>query len=537
MISSDHSQPIPYLEVSGKRQRLVVDGQPFLVLGGEFHNSATSTSAAVQTAFASIRDRNFNAVLAPVAWGTLEPREGEFDFGLVDRMLVEARSLGVRLILLWFGTWKNGVSTYVPQWVRVDRDRFPRAKVEGGAHCEHISPFGTAIAEADGRAFATLMAHLREADFQDRTVIMVQVENEVGILGDSRDRSALAESRFARPVPEEVFEAIEASPSLALAEAWERHGKRRDGDWTSVFGTGSSVDEAFMATAYAAHLQSVVVAGKAEYALPMFANAWLYTDVEVSDPTVAGGQEPGVYPSGGPVPRVAGLWRKCAPSLDLLAPDIYFGDFERTCREYVDACSGLFIPEMRRDDVGAGDAFLAVGNHGAIGVSPFGIDSASDVDASAFRDAYRLLRSLGPLIGRHETVGVHLDDARPVARRPVGDFIVEARRQPIGNSNETVERGYGLIVLTGTDEIIAVGRGLHLQIRTPSGAHVELLRAEELEGQFPEFTVGRLLNGDETHSGSTIILHASASPVAASYQIPTSKPGNGVVRCRLYLPR
>ena len=535
MTANPTPQPaIPCLTSGPGPAQLIVDGSPFLVLGGELHNSATSTTRAIHTAFESLRHRNFNTVLAPVAWDTIEPQEGQYDFRLVDELLAVSRQAGVRLIPLWFGTWKNGRSTYVPPWVRKSVDRFPRASLSSSGNREHISPFSTAIRDADARAFSALMKHLREVDSESRTVIMVQVQNEVGILGDSRDRSRIASQQFEAQVPNEVFAALEADTELRLATAWEEQGGQTRGNWADIFGDSTDTDEAFMAVAYAAHVEAVVKAGKAEYPLPMFANAWLYTDTEVSDPTVAGGQTPGIYPSGGPLPHVAGLWRYFAPSLDLIVPDIYFGDFGRICSDYVAASGGLFIPEMRRDEHGAADAFLAIGNHGAIGVSPFGVDSALEEEQSHLSDAYRMLDAVAPLIRNNAVIGLHLNAQTPDSEFQLGDYIISAQRQPGRGTATTVERGYGLIIQIGSDEIVAVGRGLHLNFRTVNDGAVEFERLEELTGKFPDVEVTRRLNGDETHSGSTLILGALDVPVGKSYQIPLSPPGRGVLRAVLF---
>ncbi|PJF38504.1 MAG: glycoside hydrolase family 42, partial [Phototrophicales bacterium] len=110
----------------------------------------------------------------------------------VDEMIYEARRHGLRLILLWFGTWKNGMSSYAPAWVKRDFRRFPRVKIHDGQLVEILSTFSTETRDADARAFAELMRHLKTIDGDDHTVIMVQVQNEVGVLGDSRDRSPIA---------------------------------------------------------------------------------------------------------------------------------------------------------------------------------------------------------------------------------------------------------------------------------------------------------------------------------------------------------
>ena len=104
---------------------LVRGGRPALLLGGQVHNSSSSSLQSIADSFAHVRRMNGNAVLAPVSWALVEPEEGVFDFSLVEAMLHEARANGLRLVLLWFGAFKNAASTYAPRWVRADDARFP----------------------------------------------------------------------------------------------------------------------------------------------------------------------------------------------------------------------------------------------------------------------------------------------------------------------------------------------------------------------------------------------------------------------------
>ncbi|MEU4197121.1 DUF5597 domain-containing protein [Kribbella sp. NPDC026611] len=537
-LETESHAPLPSLRTLGGHPRLFVDGRPFLVLGGELHNSSSGSRQEIRTSFATLAGRNFNTILAPVTWETVEPREGDYDFSLVDELLASARDSGVRLVPLWFGAWKNGKSTYTPAWVKTDPARFPRAELSSDAPRDQVSPFGEAIREADARAFAALMRYLRTVDATTRTVIMVQVENEVGLLGDSRDRSAGATRHFDAEVPDGVYEALDAHPDLRIAGAWKEGGCQRQGNWAAVFGDSATTDEAFMATAYATHIEAVAAAGKAEYPLPMFTNAWLDSEIEMSDVPLAGGQRPGTYPSGGPLPHVAGLWRQFAPTLDLVVPDIYFGGFADICRSYRAAAGALFIPEMRRDEQGAGDVFLAIGSYGAIGTSPFGIDSVQGQEGDAFSDAYGLLESVAPLVANHETVGVHVDETRPHAEIHLGDYVLSVRRETGAGSSRPVARGYGIVIQVEPDQFIAAGRGLHLTFRRADGGHAELLRTEEIAGRAPDFQTLRVLNGDETVGGTGIVLHSLSPLPPSSFPIPTDRRGVGLVRCRLHpLPR
>src|SRR5215207_7340449 len=180
---------MPQLRRHGSATQLIVDGCPFLVIGGELRNSSSSSIEYMQPIWQRMRDLNINTVLTPVSWELIEPTEGQFDFKLVDDLLRDARSHDLRLILLWFGSWKNGMSSYPPVWVKQDIGRFPRAQFRSGETIEVLSTVAEANWQADARAFAALMQHLTEVDSSEHTVIMVQVENEVGVLGDTRDYS------------------------------------------------------------------------------------------------------------------------------------------------------------------------------------------------------------------------------------------------------------------------------------------------------------------------------------------------------------
>ena len=516
------------------RAVLSVDGEPYVILGAELHNSSTGTISSIRTAFDAIAGRNVNTVLAAITWETVEPTEGEFDLSLLDELLHSARSAATRLVLLWFGAWKNGRSSYTPGWVKTDPARFPRAEIAEGVPIEHLSPFGLTVREYDGRAFGAVMAHLRVAD-PEFTVIMAQVENETGLLGAPRDLSAAARAAYESPVDDRVFRVLEQDSRLRLARVWRDRGGVRVGGWNDVFGDSDVADEAFMAVAYASHIETVTRAGKSAHSIPMFTNAWLDSEIDVPGFALAGGQRPGTYPSGGPLPHVAGLWHEFAPSLDFLAPDIYFGDFNAICEAFAEASSGLFIPEMRRDEVGAADLFLALGSHNALGVSPFGVDSLDVGDGLELRDSYGMVSAIAPSLSEHPSLGFHLHAEHPTATMEFGDYVLTAHLQAAFGTTSTVSHGYGLVIWLGDDRFVSVGRGFELTPARGDGRPAGILRAEEL-GQLrgSDGPATRRLNGDETHSGDVIVHPALRPPDAGPFPIPPSRPGTGVVRFELY---
>jgi hypothetical protein len=529
----------PHLRRQGSATQLIVEGRPFLVLGGELHNSSTSSIAYMRPIWERLVALHLNTVLAALAWEQIEPSEGSFDFRLVDGLIEGARQHGLRLILLWFGSWKNGISSYAPAWVKRDYRRFPLARLQSGQAAAVLSTFAEANWQADARAFAALMQHLRAVDGAAQTVIMVQVENEVGLLGDSRDRSAAAERAFAAPAPAELLDRLQQDRDELhddLRTRWASQGFKTAGSWEQIFGAGPAADEIFMAWHYARYVNQVAAAGKAAYDLPLYVNAWLNNSAEAQT-WASGGQKPGDWPSGGPLPHTLDIWRAAAPQIDLFAPDIYFGDFETWCRQYTRRGNGLFIPEMRRGADGACDIFSAIGRYNALGTSPFGIDSIETLDDAPIRASYALLRQLAPLILAHQgqgtIAGFALDAAHPSVACVLGGY--ELLISLDGRPGPPVERGYGIIVASGPDTFVGAGHGFQVTFRPamPGPALVGIEAVDEGEYRDGQWAAGRRLNGDETFSGSIWRFPASGSDTSV-FPIPILGPGTGLSRCTLY---
>jgi beta-galactosidase GanA len=527
---------LPQLRRHGSATQLVVDGRPFLVVGGELHNSSASSLAYMEPIWERLVALGLNTVLAPVWWELCEPAEGEFDFTLVDGLLHAARAHGLRLILLWFGSWKNGMSSYMPGWVKRDYRRFPRLRRADGQAAEVLCTLTEANWQADARAFAALLRHLRVVDGTDHTVLMVQVENEVGVLGASRDHAEAANAALAGPVPPELLAHLQqhgADMVPELRARWEAAGGRSAGAWQEVFGDGLETDEIFMAWHYARYVDRVAAAGKAAYPLPLYVNAWL--NAPVAPDAAAGGPQPGDYPSGGPLPHVLDIWRAGAPHVDLLSPDIYFGDFAQWCRLYTRQGNPLFIPEMRWDEEGARHVFFAVGEHDALGTSPFAVDSLQDPLSAPLIRNYALLRQLAPLILEHQgqgrMTGFVLDAEHPSVTRELGGYVLEIRlAQSFGYS---VDRGCGLVIATAPDQFVGAGYGFRVSFRpaTPGPARAGIAAVDEGTYRHGHWIPGRRWNGDETGGGEWWLM----LPVDwGTSSRPNQGPGSGIARCTLY---
>ena len=479
---------IPSLHKQGTTTQLLVDGKPFVILGGELHNSSASSLAYMEPIWPKMVTLNLNTVLAVVSWELLEPEEGKFDFALVDGLLQGARKHNLRLVLLWFGSWKNGVSSYVPGWVKRDVARFPRMQPRPGENVEVLTPLSEANCAADTRAFVALMRHLKEVDSGEHTVLMIQVENEVGLLGAARDHSPLAEAAFAQAVPAELTSYLSDHKNDLIPEFkkyWEAAGLKTAGTWTEVFGEGA--DEAFMAWHMARYLGQVAAAGKARYALPMYANAWLVQNE---------GEKAGQYPSGGPVSKVLDVWRAAAPAIDFLAPDIYLPDFKAVYASYTRSGNPLFIPES---SPGVERAFYALGQHEAIGFCPFAIDSLPP--DHPLKDGYQLLAEMMPVIIENQGA----DRMRGLLQYKEDNEQVDLAgyRLEVSYRKDANSKGYGLVIAVGPDEFLVAGSGvgIHFSARTPGPRRTGILSVEE--GRFGDgkWVPGRRMNGDEDAGG------------------------------------
>jgi beta-galactosidase GanA len=478
------------------------------MLGGELGNSSASDVKYMAPVWAKLKTMELNTVLLPVSWELLEPQEGRFDFALVDDLIASARAHGLKIVVLWFGSWKNSVSTYAPEWVKTDVKRFPRSRTGDGRAIDILTPFSDANRDADARAFAALMKHLRAVDGKQNTVVMVQVENEIGMIPEARDYCPEAEAAFARQVQPELLAYLQQRKDSLTAEvrqAWEGNGMKTAGAWEEVFGEDLLTDEIFMAWHFSRYVDAVAQAGKTEYPLPMFVNAAL----------IRPNRKPGQYPSAGPLPHLMDIWRAGAPAIDFLAPDIYFATFAEWLGKFDRAGNAIFVPEVDRRQ-SAANAFYAISRHNSMGYSPFSIESVDTPATSQFTGAYSVLHQLTPLIlenqGKGTMTGFLLDSAAQSAEIALGGYVFTVKHEyswPYASRAEgDTPRFGGMIVMTGADEFYVAGSGVVVTFRSTSGESSVVGIASADEGSFVKgkWVGGRRLNGDQTHQGRHVHL-------------------------------
>ncbi|KAF2993894.1 hypothetical protein E8E13_002586 [Curvularia kusanoi] len=556
---------IPHLRKTKTSSQLIVNGKPFLMLSAELHNSTLSSASymATNNVWQNMKNMHINTLLGSVSWEQIEPTEGHFDFSNLDAIIQEARVWDMKLVLLWFGSFKNALSTYVPAWVKKDAKRFPRVHtIEAGNRrrtVELLSPFSENCWTADAKAFEKLMAHLKDFDSKHQTVVMVQVENETGLLGDYRDRSKIAETEYSRPVPSGLLQHLQAEYSRLHPEFTKRFPDLRsastNASWKEVFGCSNELDaeEMFMANAFSKYIQHVASAGKKAYPIPLYANVWLNTDnaddldVAEVDFKVGGGARPGVYPSGGPCPHTMDIYAFNAPTLDFISPDLYLHDYETTCINYRHGNQPLFIPEQRRDDYGLRRVWLAYGTYLALGCSPFGIDSLTASD-SATTKHYALLHSL-----RHHILAAQ-------AERPEDMFGFYFDEPGEGKANEkklwtkTIAGyhvnvtpafvfgkpgpGAGMVIHQGNGKFLCAGWGFNVAFASTSAkaTFTGILHAEEkeIDAQTGELRTSKILGGDETRSGEFLIM-PNEDPDYGGFPIAVTIPARtGIAECWPY---
>jgi hypothetical protein len=548
--------------------KLIVDGRPFICVAGEVANTSSSDVQTMKATLARLADAHLNTVLTVVSWDMVEPEEGKFDFSMIDYQIEAARADNLRLVFLWMASWKNGLSHFPPPWVKANQDRFPRVVNGKGNTLEILSTLSDANRDADAKAFAAVMRHVREAD-TTHTVIAIQVENEVGVLGSTRDFSPAANAAFAGPVPAELMDYLAKNKDTLrpeLKKLWDAAGDKTSGTWEEVFGKNvpnpdlpasnspgrparpadaelyNHTDEIFMAWNYSRYIGAVAAAGKSEYPLPMYINAWL---VQPSD------RGPGDYPSGGAEPFVHDIWHAGGPAIDILAPDIYLPEYSQIIQNYARNGNPAWNPETRQDASNCWQAFTQLN---ALCYSPFGIDNLSP--GSAFSRSYAFINSISGAIadaqGKSDSIKlITLQPGQNPGKVEMGKYVFDftpapnarggrggATPSPQSTATPGADRlllpflssPFILILNTAPDEYYFATNGNYPFIVSPKSAAEMTAAAATIDrGYFKngQWILTRRYNGDDIMGRGYDI-----SGAAANHQAGTEIPFNARPRGR-----
>ncbi len=530
MTSSISKPPIPTV-----KRIFNVNGRPFFPLGGQTCNSSGYNDLESATAFQAVKALDGNTLEIPVYWEQIEPQEGDFDFTPVAALLTNARQHDLHLILLWFGTWKNGDMDYVPGWIKTNPQRFHRALTPSGKSTWVLSSHCSANLAADCKAFTALCEYLKENDQAEQTVIAIQVENEPGILGSDRDYGPDGQADFLSQVPDNLVAQIMSAGQGSIFEIWQKAGAQETGSWPDLFGWAAG--ELMTAWSIASYIDTVAAAGKAVYPLPMYINVWLGE---------GGWAIPGEsYPSGGAVSKTLDIYKWFTPHIDLIAPDIYIGDtqgYESTLVAYTRPDNPLFIPESSPSGSNAWLMFRALTDYNAIGYAFFAVEHILDADGSIrieYRqvvDSMRCVAAVIPLLLQFQGSGqIHaiVQEENQGTQRLLLDgwlglvtFAVSQddgmprdwRHLPGRGMRPTGERGRGLVFQVNQNEFYLVGGHYRLFLRLllpPEQALDATVAREQLlprqapyvrvdEGYFTStgvYSVTRQRNGDEVDGG------------------------------------
>jgi beta-galactosidase GanA len=504
------AQDAPHLKQQGTVKQLIVDGKPMLILGGELGNSTASDLKYLNGYWPTLKTIGLNTIIAPVEWDQIEPKEGSYDFAPLEGLIQQAEANNVKVVLIWFGAWKNSMSSYAPPYIKHNYKTYSRAQDDKGVPQDILSAYDPDNLKVNQRVFGALMAHLKAFD-KNHTVVMVQVENEPGMLPVVRDYSPQAQAAYKGPVPKALTAYLTKNKATLhpfVRDAWAAQGNKAAGTWAEVFGNGVEGEEIFQAWGYATYLNELTKVGKAAYDLPMYVNSALNRP----------DQKPGQYPSAGPIPHVFDIYKAGGPDIDLLALDAYFPNFVYWADQFKRPDNPVFVPEANRAGRtdAAGDAFYTLGELEAIGFSPFHIETLPDPATHPLTNAYRVLNQIAPVVLAHQGKGTIRGFRAPVSYEGVLDetprtfdlggytlnvTMVDSRTP---KDTQDINAHGGLIIQTGKDEFLVAGRGVIIRFADAaknSGYRVGLEQIVEGEFVDGQWVGGRWLNGDESGQG------------------------------------
>lgn len=542
LLSINSIAQIPYLKKENGAASLIVNGKPFIVLGAEMHNSTGTDTSAVTAVMKQAKNLNMNTVLGYAYWEMVEPVEGKFNFDLVDHLIKSAEKENLKLILVWFGSWKSTTSSYAPEWVKTNPKRFERYTLADKTTLEILSPFCEENLKADTKAYVALMKHLKGIDTK-HTVIMLQPENEPGTFSSYCDFSPKAVKAWQENVPAEVIDFLSRNKGKlnnVLEKSWAANGNKTNGKWAELFGDVQGyphyAEELFMAYNYSKYINLLAAEGRKVLDLPSYCNGWLYNKL-------------GNYPHGTINPHVLDMYHAAGNALDFYSPNVYSLDYDQLFTDYKNNGKILFIPESILSPAGV---LYAVGEYDAIGFAPYGIDgwNPEDKNQKLLSEVNKTLQEMQGVItsrfNSNEMKGLY---QAPMARNKsieIGDYILsvssaeshrfaidfgksleeagketisfpqlmgievpegipqqEAKQQgPPPNPFAGLPKDYGaaIILLNSPDEFYVIGYGLRIDFALKEGITFNHLGYRSIDkGYFKNnnFVATKRWNGDE----------------------------------------
>jgi hypothetical protein len=512
-----------------------VNGKPFFPLGAQSCNSSGYNDKHSETAFKAIQILHGNTLEIPVYWNQCEPKEGKYDFASVDDLITSARKYGIKLILLWFATWKNGNMDYAPAWVKTNPKRFKRVISQTGNEIWNLSSHCKENLEADKNAYAALCQHLKTKDSKEQTVIGIQIQNESGILGSDRDYGTDGQAVFNSNVPAKLVTAMKKTGKGYVFETWQKAGGKTAGTWPELFGWEAG--EFMTAWGIATYIDNMAAAGKKNYDIPMYINVWLMGQGWWPIPGEA-------YPSGGAVTKVLDIYKWFTPHVDMISPDAHVAEsknYEAVCAAYAREDNPFFMPETgSAGNAHAWNMFRAIADYNSLGDFFFGVERILTPEGSVrpenqiVVDSVRCTAAVIPLLLKYQGTGkIHAVIQEDLAMSVLMDFegysgVVEFGDRRGGYNGKdwkhpsndvpkapSYNRGRGLIIQTGKNEFYLVGANYRLFLRPKSAVenlHPRLAIADFApkmpgwnmvsidEGHFDrngEFVIDQSRNGDE----------------------------------------
>lgn len=511
-------QDLPKIIKHGNAFQIIVNGKPYLMRAGELGNSNASTPEYLEKCvWSKLKEQNINTALVPAYWDLIEPEEGKFDFSLIQSAISGAEKNGIKIVFLWFGAWKNSMSCYAPGWVKRNSKRFPRAESKDGVKQEILSPYSKENLNADKKAYCELLKFIKQND-KNQTVIMIQVENEIAMLPNARDYSKTATVAWKSDVPQNLINYLTINKNNLTDTIKKYWTKKTSGSWEDVFGNSIYAEEIFTAWSYAVYTEEVAKAGKKILNLPVYVNCALNRP----------NRKPGEYPSGGPLPHLIDIWKAGAPSIEMLSPDIYFGDFVKWTKAYHRADNPFFIPEHQYDATAGAKALFAFGEYHALGFSPFSVETKQAAfmppvlgvtfvakpqkgSLTEVPNAYNLIKCAEKEIvefnGTNKMRGFLLDTINQRDTIILGGYEIIAKHDNLlGWSAQAHQPNWNtegaILINTDKDEFMLIGTGIVLNFRTltPNKTNVGIEWIKEISTDGENRTI-RYLNGDESHQG------------------------------------